>query len=141
MEISFGLVSQVKEKSEGELEKSLREVFGEPIYEYTDGQAVADGILMPFIVKQKDTGHRITRNALAALKDHYSERGYRNYSDGQFYRFFSLPSCYPWRLRQAGVRTWRHAQNRLRFQGHESGSRGSVVPAERNQGCDLDAAE
>lgn len=66
----------------------LRELFGEPIYEYGDDQAVADGILVPFVAGRKDTGHRISRNAFETLKRHYRGEGYEKYSDLEFHNFF-----------------------------------------------------
>lgn len=69
-------------------EDSVRELFGEPIFEYTDEQAVADGVLIPFVVGNRDTRHRITGNAFRTLKEYYSARGYARYRDEQFGEFF-----------------------------------------------------
>jgi hypothetical protein len=66
----------------------LRELFGEPIYSYTDDQAVKDGVLVPFITDGGDTGHRITRNAYEELTQHYRAKGHAHYEESQFYRFF-----------------------------------------------------
>lgn len=70
-----------------DLEERLRETFGETIFSYTDEQAVDDGMLVPFCTSRGDTGHRITRNAYATLREHH-RNGYPAYSDAEFLRFF-----------------------------------------------------
>ena len=65
----------------------LHELFGDVIYSYPDSQAIADGILIPFVVKGRDTHHRITANAYEGLKEHYAP-SYTRYEDADFYRFF-----------------------------------------------------
>lgn len=66
----------------------LKNLFGPVIYEYTDAQAIEDGVLIPFVAGSKDTGHRITSNAWHELKEHYRANGYQDYTDRQFYDFF-----------------------------------------------------
>ena len=73
----------------------LRQLFGEPIYEYGDDQAVADGILVPFVASRRDTGHRITRNAFETLKRHYGGEGYEGYTDRRFHDFFLIAKAFP----------------------------------------------
>ncbi|MBI4446880.1 MAG: hypothetical protein HY645_13365 [Acidobacteria bacterium] len=65
----------------------MKELFGDVIYEYTDEQAVADGVLIPFIVNEKDTHHRITSNAYHELTEHYEQQGYE-YDDARYLGFF-----------------------------------------------------
>lgn len=66
----------------------LQELFGEVvIFSYTDEQAVADGVLIPFMVGDKDTRHRITSNAHHELKEHYQAQGY-DYDDARYLGFF-----------------------------------------------------
>jgi hypothetical protein len=74
--------------SDGPLEDRLRALFGDNIYEYPDSQAIEDGILIPYITKNRDTGHRITTNAFTTLQEHHRANGYADYTDAQFYRFF-----------------------------------------------------
>ena len=58
------------------------------IVSYTDADAIADGVLIPFLTPQgEDTRHRITSNAYHALKEHYVPQ-YPEYQDADFYRFF-----------------------------------------------------
>ena len=75
-------------KDQSDSQDLLRELFGDPIYSYGDDQAVADGILVPFVAERKDTRHRITRNAFETLKQHYRGHGYEKYSDLEFHNFF-----------------------------------------------------
>ena len=65
----------------------LKELFGEVIFSYTDADAIADGVLIPFLSAGKDTGHRITNNAYTELKEHYAPQ-YPEYKDADFYKFF-----------------------------------------------------
>ncbi len=46
-----------------EADDLMHELFGDVIFSYTDGQAIEDGVLIPFIAGETDTRHRITRNA------------------------------------------------------------------------------
>src|SRR5690348_1114649 len=66
---------------------TLENLFGKPLYEYTDDMAVRDGMLIPFIVRERDTGHRITTNAWHDLTTHHQPH-YPAYQDNDFYRFF-----------------------------------------------------
>ncbi len=63
------------------------ELFSEAdlVFSYTDEQAVDDGVLIPFIVGGRDTGHRITTNLDHDLKEHH--KGY-NYEDAEYLAFF-----------------------------------------------------
>src|ERR1044071_6139884 len=63
-------------------------LFGAPIYVYTDDDAVRDGILIPFIDRDKDTGHRMTNTAWGELTTYHRAHGYPDYEDAAFYRFF-----------------------------------------------------
>jgi hypothetical protein len=65
----------------------MREYFGDPIFTYTDNQAVEDSVLVPFVTKRGDTGHRITRTAWDALREYYRERAEGRYADPEFARF------------------------------------------------------
>lgn len=67
----------------------MRELLGEPIYTYGDGQVVEDGALVPFVTNSGDTGHRVTRNALETIRRHYKEQGRSEggYSEPEFARF------------------------------------------------------
>lgn len=66
----------------------LSELFGDVVFSYTDADAIADGVLIPFLTPQGgDTRHRITSNAYHALKEHYAPQ-YPEYQDADFYRFF-----------------------------------------------------
>jgi hypothetical protein len=75
------------------------EDWGEPIYVYTDEQAIEDGVLIPFRVREKDTGHRITGTLYEALKRHYKEYEYDDAQYGQFFLNELLPLV-PYALRQ-----------------------------------------
>ena len=66
----------------------IKQLFGEVVFEYTDAQAIEDGILIPFVADKRDTARRITRNAYDGLKGHYRANGYAEYTEPQFYRFF-----------------------------------------------------
>lgn len=66
----------------------LKKFYGEPIYSYTDQDAVADGILIPFVVGKKDTLHRITSNAFHELSEYHRKHSYPDYETTEFYRFF-----------------------------------------------------
>ena len=70
------------------LDDVLKEIFGEPIYSYTDADAIADGVLIPLIREKRDTGHRITRTAFDTLSEYYLNHGYSSYREPDFYRFF-----------------------------------------------------
>lgn len=61
----------------------LCELFGDVIFCYTDDQAIADGVLIPFVVAERDTGQRIATNAWHELKEHYRKKGYEKYIDAQ----------------------------------------------------------
>jgi hypothetical protein len=65
----------------------VKDLFGPVIFSYTDTHAINDGVLIPFYVNRKDTGHRITSNAFKALKRHHAPT-YPNYETGDFYHFF-----------------------------------------------------
>lgn len=67
---------------------NLEHLFGKPISTYTDDMAVADGTLIPFINRDKDTGDRITNTAWHALTEYHRKHSYPDYADEQFYRFF-----------------------------------------------------
>ena len=41
------------------------------IFRYTDTDAIRDGVLIPFVVNQRDTRHRITGNAFGTLKEYH----------------------------------------------------------------------
>ncbi len=58
------------------------------VFSYSDGQAIEDGVLIPFLTASGDTRHRVTRNAWGELVRHYRHKGYEDYDDGQFGRFF-----------------------------------------------------
>ena len=73
---------------ENGLESKLKQLFGDSVYQYTDEQAVEDGVLIPFSVPGRDTGHRITSNAFATLQEHYRAGGYAEYSVADFLRLF-----------------------------------------------------
>ena len=68
--------------------EDLESLFGEPIAKYSDAQAVADGMLIPFLVETRDTRHRITSNAFHTLTQHHPAHSYPEYQDADFYRFF-----------------------------------------------------
>jgi hypothetical protein len=80
-----------------------KELFGNVIFSYTDGEAVADGVILPFILKGKDTGMRITSAAYEELKEHYRAKGYADYSEDQFKKFFFAEIC---ALIPTAVREW-----------------------------------
>lgn len=65
----------------------LKQLFGEVIFEYTDAQAIEDGVLIPYVVNGRDTRHRITSNAYETLRRHYAP-SYPEYKEADFYRFF-----------------------------------------------------
>ena len=44
-------------------------------YTDTDTDAIRDGVLIPFVVNQRDTRHRITGNAFGALKEYHRGHG------------------------------------------------------------------
>jgi hypothetical protein len=67
---------------------NLEDLFGKPLYEYTDDMAVRDGILIPFLTAKQDTGHRITSNAWQELTTYHREHGSPEHDDAAFYRFF-----------------------------------------------------
>ena len=67
---------------------NLEHLFAKPISTYTDEQAVHDGVLIPFITRERDTGHRITSAAWEDLTAYHRNHGYPEYQDEQFYRFF-----------------------------------------------------
>lgn len=69
-------------------EDLLRDLFGEAVFTYTDRDAIEDGVLLPFVINGRDTGHRITTAAYEELKAHYRERGYAHYTEIKFYNFF-----------------------------------------------------
>lgn len=79
----------------------LNELFGNVIFSYSDGQAIEDGVLVPFVAGGRDTRHRVTRNAYEALKAHYAPQ-YPAYKDRDFYRFFfnELLPLAPFAIRQ-----------------------------------------
>ena len=70
------------------LNEFLKSFYGEPIFSYTDQDAVADGILIPFVAGEKDTLHRITSNAFNELSEYHREKNYPDYEAKEFYRFF-----------------------------------------------------
>ena len=72
------------------LEKRLKGLFGEVVFRYGDSEAIADGVLIPFVVGKRDTLHRITSNAFNELSDYYRQRGYPQYETTEFYHFFFL---------------------------------------------------
>ena len=78
----------MSDKNEGGLEKSLQQDFGGVVFEYRDDQAIADGVLIPLMANKRDTDHRMTSNAFETLKGHHRQRGYANYGDAEFYKFF-----------------------------------------------------
>ena len=65
-----------------------KKFYGEPIFSYADQDAVADGILIPFVVGKKDTLHRITSNAFNELSEYHRQHNYPDYETEDFYRFF-----------------------------------------------------
>jgi hypothetical protein len=67
---------------------NLEHLFGKPISTYTDDMAVQDGILIPFIDRDRDTGDRMTASAWHDLTEYHRAHGYPDYADEQFYRFF-----------------------------------------------------
>ncbi len=53
----------------------IERLFGPTIFSYTDEQAIADGVLVPLMTPAgRDTGHRITANALHELKTYLNDR-------------------------------------------------------------------
>src|SRR5712675_1996513 len=66
----------------------ITKIFGTPISTYTDDDAVIDGILIPFILYERDTGHRVTSPAWHELTTYHKAHGYPDYTDQAFYRFF-----------------------------------------------------
>src|SRR5262245_58290476 len=67
---------------------NLEDLFGKPLYVYTDDMAVRDGILIPFVDRDRDTGHRTTSNAWQELTTYHRAHEYPDYEDTYFYRFF-----------------------------------------------------
>lgn len=58
------------------------------VFSYTDGQAIEDGVLVPFLTPTgRDTHHRITSNAFVELNEHYRP-AYPQYSEADFMRFY-----------------------------------------------------
>lgn len=84
----------------------LKQLFGEVIFEYTDAQAIEDGILIPYVANGKDTRHRITSNAYESLKQHYAPQ-YPEYKETDFYRFFF---CELLPLVPEAFRQWNHGE-------------------------------
>ena len=82
------MIHLAAEKSDDSSDDLLHQLFGDVIFEYPDYQAIEDGILIPFVAGDRDTGHRITANAYGQLKEHYREKGHKDYTEQQFYRFF-----------------------------------------------------
>jgi hypothetical protein len=81
-----------------------------PYRSCTDEQAVEDSVLVPFVAKGKDTGHRITRNAYEELKRYHLDRGCQTYEEAEFCRFFltellPLVPAARLRYRQGGILT------------------------------------
>ena len=76
------------------------------VFRYTDAEAVADGVLIPFRTRRGDTGHRITSNAYAELTDYHRQYGCADYDDAAFLRFF-FAELLP--LVPAAHETYRHA--------------------------------
>ena len=70
------------------LDDKLEKFWGEPVYSYTDQDAVNDGVLVPFIAGKRDTLHQITSNAFNELSVYHRNNMYPNYDDAEFYRFF-----------------------------------------------------
>jgi hypothetical protein len=66
----------------------FEKLFGPTIYMYSDDDAVREGVLVPFIDRDQDTGHRITQTAWNELTTYHSARRYPDYEDTAFYRFF-----------------------------------------------------
>ena len=118
----------------------LKQLFGDVIFEYTDSQAIADGILIPFVAGDRDTGHRITTNAYNTLKEYYREKRYHDYTEQQFYTFFfaELIPLIPSALGEYDRR--RNPQNRLRLPRHETQRGGALVHPERSRRHNDDAA-
>jgi hypothetical protein len=51
---------------------TLKDIFGEPIYSYTDRQAVEDGALVPLLTPEGiDTLHRVTATAFGELRRYH----------------------------------------------------------------------
>ena len=73
---------------DGSLHDKLKEFFGEPIFSYTDRDAINDGVLIPFIAGEQNTLHRITSNAFNELAEYHRQRCYPKYEAPDFYRFF-----------------------------------------------------
>ena len=56
-----------------------------------------DGVLIPFVTRRGDTGHRITATVFGALKEHY-QPSYLSYQEAGFYIFFITPNMPPSRV-------------------------------------------
>jgi len=66
----------------------FEKLFGPTISQYSDDDAVHDGVLIPFAVRTRDTGHRITRHAWDELTTYQKAHGYTDYTETQFHDFF-----------------------------------------------------
>jgi hypothetical protein len=75
-------------KSEDGADDLIRELFGDVIFTYTDLEATLDGILIPFLTKSGDTGHRITRNCWDHMTAYHKAHGYAEYNEKKFYDFY-----------------------------------------------------
>src|SRR5207247_1340483 len=72
----------------------LRELFRKPALEFTDAQAIETGVLVPFVVSEKDSLHRMTTRAWQKLTEYHRRRDKAAYSNMQFYQYF-LSSLLP----------------------------------------------
>ncbi len=85
----------------------MSEYFGDVIDSYGDDEAVDDGVLVALMSPRGDTRHRITSNAWHSLVEHYRQKGYEDYSDEEFKRFF-LAELLP--LASFAVQAWKEGE-------------------------------
>lgn len=105
--------------------------WGEVIHQYTDLDAIRDGLIVPFVVNGKDTGHRITTNAVTELMEHYGKEGSE---EGEGFIAFILCELLP--LVPFAVRKWESGgilETDFDFRVGKSGGRNRLwfIPNER----------
>ena len=70
-----------------DLPDDVNDLFGPVIFQYSDADAVNDGILIPFLGAGFDSRHRITSNAFHDLNEHH-QPAYPSYKNHDFLRFY-----------------------------------------------------
>ncbi|MCI0724479.1 MAG: hypothetical protein L0338_36775 [Acidobacteria bacterium] len=114
----------------------LKQLFGgNVVFEYTDAQAIEDGVLIPYVVNGRDTRHRITSNAYESLKQHYAPQ-YPEYKEADFYQILCLRAPASGSRGLPTMEPRRCSDNELQLSRREvrpAERRAALAPAERSR--------